>query len=339
MPEKIVIRGPNWVGDAVLSVPAMKAVRQRFPDAEITLLVRPWVAGLFRRAPFIDHVWTRPGPGFTRWIDTAREMRRRRFDLALLFPNSFESAWTAFVGGVPSRIGYATDSRSWLLSQPVRLPRDKGHQVEYYLGLLEEAFGAGPRPDIRIAANPDEIANAHRLLASHDVDPSAGILALNPGAAFGSAKRWFEDRFAAVADQLGEELNLQIVMVGSANENEIAARIQAAMKRPSAILCGATDLETLLGVLAAASVVVTNDSGPMHMAAALGVPTVAVFGSTDASVTSPVGEWTRLVRHDVACSPCLLRECPIDHRCMDAVTVDEVVAAARAIVRTTPAGQ
>lgn len=337
-PAKIVIRGPNWVGDAVLSIPAMKAVRERFPAAEITLLVRPWVAGLFRSAPFVDDVWTRPKPGVTAWIHTAREMRRRGFDLALLLPNSFESAWTAFAGGVPARVGYATDTRRWLLNPPVPLPEGRPHQSEYYMRLVEDAFGEVPRPDVRISASPDETAAARRLLSKHRVDADRGLLVLCPGAAFGSAKRWFGDRFAAVADRLAEERGLRVAIVGSAPERAIAERIQAELARPAAMLCGETDLETLLGVLSLASLVVTNDSGPMHMAAALGVPTVAVFGPTDADVTGPVGPRTRVVRRPVACSPCMLRECPIDHRCMDRVGVDAVVRAARQLTAPPAAG-
>ena len=331
-PHKIVIRGPNWLGDAILGVPAMKAVRERFPEAEITLLVRPAVAGLFHTVPFIDKVWTRPSPGATEWIRTAREMRRRGFDLALLLPNSFESALTVFLGGVRTRVGYATDNRGWLLNHSVRLPRGKPHQVDYYLNLVDNAFGSGPHPDIEIAPTEEELASAQKLLTGAGVDPSAGFIVVNPGAAFGSAKRWFEDRFAEVADRLADEMTSHVVMIGSPGERPIAEKIRDSMKTPAVVLSGETDLETLVGVLAQASMMVTNDSGPMHMAAALGVPTVAVFGSTDADVTSPVGPHTRLVRHDVPCSPCLLRECPIDHRCMDAVTADEVVEAARELV-------
>lgn len=328
-PRKIVIRGPNWVGDAVLAVPAIKAVRRQFPDARITLMVRPWVAGLFRPPTFVDEVWTHPRPGRTAWIPTALETRRRDFDLALLLPNSFESAWTAFAGRVPVRIGYATDSRRWLLTHPVRRRREKVHQVDYYMALVRESFGIRElRPDIGLVATPEDRDRARRLLADNGIDPTAGILVVNPGAAFGSAKRWFEDRFADVADRLWERRHLTTVMVGSATERGIAARIRDAMSTPAAILSGDTDLETLRGVLSLASMVITNDSGPMHLAAALGVPTLAVFGSTDAEVTGPVGPRARLVRHEVSCSPCLLRECPIDHRCMKGVTVDQVSDAA-----------
>jgi heptosyltransferase-2 len=331
-PGNIVIRGPNWVGDAVLGVPAMKAVRERFPKARITLLVRPWVAGLFSSAPFIDEVWTLSGTKTAGWLQAARQMRQRQFDVALLLPNSFEAAWSVFLGGVRERVGYATDHRSWLLNRPVRLPEGKPHQVDYYLHLVHDAFGPGPRPDIAIHATDGESAAAARLLSENGVDPARGYAVINAGAAFGSAKRWMEDRFAGVGDYLSRELGLQVVLIGSAGEGPIAEAIQSYMQSGSTVLNGQTDLETLVGILGGAAITITNDSGPMHMSAALGVPTVAVFGSTDATVTSPVGPRTRLVRQDVECSPCMLRECPIDHRCMTAVTVDDVCRAARALV-------
>jgi heptosyltransferase-2 len=342
-PDKIVIRGPNWIGDAILGVPAMKAVRERFPAARITLLVRPWVAGLFHSAPFIDEVWTRPRPGATEWIKTAREMRRRRFDIALMLPNSFESALTTYLGGVPDRVGYATDRRGWLLNRSVERPRKKMHQVDYYLNLVDVAFDSPGRPDIApdiaIAATEEELSGARRLLADSGIDATSGFLVVNPGAAFGSAKRWNEERFAAVADRLAGQTSLQVVMIGSESERPIAERIKLLMDESGVVLNGRTDLETLVGVLAQASLMITNDSGPMHMAAALGVRTVAIFGSTDAEVTSPVGPRTRVVHHEVSCSPCLLRECPIDHRCMDAVTVDEVSNAAMELMNLTETGR
>jgi heptosyltransferase-2 len=306
----------------------MKAVRDRCPEARITLLVRPWVAGLFDHAPFIDDVWTRPRPGAASWIQTAREMRRREFDLAILLPNSFESALTAYLGGVPARAGYSTDHRGWLLNPRIDVPEPHLHQTEYYLRLIDEVLGPGDRPSIDIEASPGERRAAGALLEARGVDPARGYVVLSPGAAFGSAKRWFEDRFAEASDRLSDALGATVVIIGSAAEREVGERIRQMMASTAHNLCGETHLPTLVGLLAGASVVVTNDSGPMHMAAALGRPTVAVFGSTDATVTHPVGPRTRVVRHDVDCSPCMLRECPIDHRCMSAVTVNEVVEAA-----------
>src|SRR5437762_13450034 len=338
--KKILIRGPNWVGDAVVAIPAMKAVRERFPDAEITLLVRPWVASLFSSAPFIDKVWSETKPsGVGDWTRITRNIRARRFDLALLLPNSFESALMMFLGGVPRRVGYATDARRWMLTNSIA-PGKSGpsgnasrHQVHDYLDLAKVLSAGTDRPSIEIRATPDERTNARELLRSNGIPDGAPFLVLNPGAAYGSAKRWHEDRFADVADILAHELGLQVAFIGSQAERPIADQIRDRMKTAAAVLHGKTSLETLIGVLAESSLMITNDSGPMHIAAALGVPTVAVFGSTDDRVTSPVGRRTRIVKHRVECSPCLLRECPIDHRCMNGVTVDDVCNAARDLVR------
>jgi len=331
--EKILIRGPNWVGDAVLAIPAMKAVRERFPHAEITLLVRPWVAGLFTSAPFIDKVWSEEKPSsLSDWARMTKEIRARGFYLGLLLPNSFESALMMLLGGIPQRIGYATDGRRWMLTKSL-VPADKlQHQVRYYFELVKVLSAATDPPSIEIQATTDERSSARRLLAAEGIPMDAPFLVLNPGAAYGSAKRWHEHRFASVADTLALELGLQVALIGSEKERVVAEKIREQMTSGVALLSGKTSLETLIGVLAESSLMITNDSGPMHIAAALGVPTVAVFGSTDERVTGPSGARTRVVKHAVECSPCLLRECPIDHRCMNAVTVQDVCLAARELM-------
>ena len=331
--KKILIRGPNWVGDSILAIPAMKAVRTRYPDAEITLLVRPWVAGIFKAAPFIDHLWSEPRPsGIREWIRVTSSIRERRFDLALLFPNSFESAVMIFLGRVPQRIGYATDGRRWLLTNSLKPVSGKRHQVYYYLALASALSAEVNPPSISIEANAEERAHAARLLASEGIAPGRGYLVLNPGAAYGSAKRWNEEGFADAGDTLATEVNLDVAIIGSETERSIAENIQKRMRNRVAILSGRTSLETLIGVMAGASLVLTNDSGPMHIAAALGIPTVAVFGSTDDVVTGPWGPKARVVREPVECSPCLLRECPIDHRCMTRVSAEAVCRAAREVL-------
>jgi len=335
--EKILIRGPNWVGDAVLAIPAMKAVRAHFTQAEITLLVRPWVAGLFTSAPFIDKVWSESRPSsLLDWIRITREIRTRRFNLALLFPNSFESALMTFLGRVPQRVGYATDGRTWMLTNAIAPSAKARHQVHYYLDIVRTLSVKAEQPSIAIEATNEERAAARTLLASEGIPPEAPFLVVNPGAAYGSAKRWAEDRFAEVADVLAREMGLQVAIVGSGAERPIAEQIRKRMKSRTAILNGKTTLETLIGVLAESTLIITNDSGPMHIAAALGVPTVAVFGSTDEKVTGPYGPRTRIVKHPVECSPCLLRECPIDHRCMTRVAVEDVCRAARELLGQAP---
>jgi heptosyltransferase-2 len=328
-PETIIVRAPNWIGDAVLGIPALKSLRERFPGSKITLLVRPWVAGLFRSASFVDEVWDSASPGVLGWVPTAGRVRRGRFDLAVLLTHSFESALTMRVGGARERAGYATDHREFLLTRAIPVPEARLHQTDYYLHLLEACFGPGPHPGIEIEPTPEECASARALLASEGVGPGERLLVLCPGAAFGPAKRWLEDRFASLADQLSRERGFRTLIIGSEAERDIAGRIGAMMHSPVTLLAGRTDLETLVGILAGAALVVTNDSGPMHIAAALGTPTLAIFGSTDAAVTGPVGAHARVVRHAVECSPCLLRHCPIDHPCMEGLSVDHVLEAGR----------
>ena len=197
--EKILIRGPNWVGDAVLAIPAMKAVRAHFTQAEITLLVRPWVAGLFTSAPFIDKVWSESRPSsLLDWIRITREIRTRRFNLALLFPNSFESALMTFLGRVPQRVGYANDGRTWMLTNANAPSAKARHQVHYYLDIVRTLSVKAEQPSVAIEATNEETAAARILLASEGIPPEAPFLVVNPGAAYGSAKRWAEDRFAEV---------------------------------------------------------------------------------------------------------------------------------------------
>jgi heptosyltransferase-2 len=333
--EKILIRGPNWVGDAVLAIPALKAIREKFPAAEITLLVRPWVAGLFSSAPYVDRVWSVSKPTTLKnWVRIMRDIRERNFDVGLLLPNSFESALMMFLGGVRQRIGYGTDGRGWMLTDSVARGAGRRHQIHYYLDLAKALSAVTDRPSISIEATPSERQSARQLLTAEGISGDSPFLVLNPGAAYGSAKRWHQERFANVADNLARELGLQVAIIGSDTERPIADEICAGMKSETAVLNGRTSLEMLIGVLSESSLMITNDSGPMHIAAALGIPTVAIFGPTDETNTGPYGPRTRIVKHAVECSPCLLRDCPIDHRCMNAVTVDEVCRAAKELVNS-----
>src|SRR5262245_50166604 len=201
--KRILIRAPNWVGDAVLAIPAMKAVRAHFSGAEVTVLARPWVAGLFTSATFIDCVWSEPKPaGLVEWARIVSSIRRRRFDIAVLFPNSFESAFTTFAGGVPQRVGYATDGRRWMLTNAVTPTGGCQHQVHYYLDLVKALAVNAAQASIAISATPEERQAARKLLAAEGILHGAPFLVLNAGAAYGSAKRWNDDRFALAADPL-----------------------------------------------------------------------------------------------------------------------------------------
>jgi len=332
--KKILLRAPNWIGDAAVATPTMKAIRAKFPEAEITVMVRPSVTGVFASAAFADRVWTEPRPsGIRDWLRIAFEVRRRHFDMAVLFPNSFESAAMVFLGRVPMRVGYSMDARGWMLTHRVSGEKRRIHHVDFYLELAKAVSADVSKPSMEIMARPEDQANARQLLAASGIAAGASFMILSPGAAFGAAKRWGDRQFAAAADKLSEEYKLAVVLIGSESERPISESIRTYMKVPAFVLNGKTSVETLIGLIAESALLLGNDSGPVHLAAALGIPTVAVFGATDYIVAAPYSPRGRAVHEPVECSPCWLRECPIDHRCMTRVTPEMVCAAAREVLQ------
>jgi heptosyltransferase-2 len=262
----------------------------------------------------------------------AGELRRRNLDAAILFQNAFDAGLLAFLAGIPDRAGYATDGRRILLSRAVPVTEEVLllHHAEYYLHLVRE-LGI-PRPAIpvmRLQVTGEERDAMGARLASLGIPKGGRILGVNPGATFGSAKRWFPDRFAAVADALSEEWGASVALMGSIPEMPLSAEIEAAMRRKPVNLAGRTTVREMMALLSLCGFLVTNDSGPMHIAAALGVPLVAIFGPTDWRTTSPWTRKAKIVRVDVDCSPCMRRECDRGHECMLGVTSDMVVRAAR----------
>jgi heptosyltransferase-2 len=320
----ILVRAPNWVGDVVLSLPALRDVRRCFPAARLEVLARPWVAELYRAVPGVDAVLESRGHS----ADVAS--LRGRFDLGLLLPNSFGTALVLWRAGVPERWGYATDGRGALLTRRCRVPASirRRSQVYYYRAMLEGlGLAVEGEPDASLAC-PEEWAARGRALLGDD-GPWIGV---NPGAFYGTAKRWPPERFAAAADLVARRTGARVAIVGGAAERPLGEAIAEQVRAPSLVLCGETTLGDLVGVLSGLRLLLTNDSGPMHLAAALGTPVVAVFGSTDWTETAPVSPRARVVREETECAPCLLRECPIDHRCMTRVGVDRVASAALELV-------
>ena len=338
-PASLLVRATNWLGDAVMTTPALAAVREGFPDARVVLLARPLVAELFRHHPDVDEVmiYERPGrhEGALGRLRLAGEVRRRRFDGALLLQNAFDAALIAFLGRIPERAGYPTDGRRILLTLPVPLTPGilERHEVEYYLCLLD---GLGiPRPvpaALKLTVTEEEREAMATRLASLGIERGAPVVAINPGATYGSAKRWYPDRFAAVADALSEEWGAGVVVVGSTVEAPLAGEIEAAMRNPPVNLAGKTTVRELMALLSLSSFLVTNDSGPMHIGAALDVPLVAIFGPTDWRRTSPWSERAKIVRVEIDCSPCRLRVCDRGHECMLGVTPGMVIDAARELL-------
>jgi len=332
--KRILVRGTNWIGDAVLTTPALMAIRKGFPQAKIALLVKPAIAELLHHHPAVDEIvlYRDPGPhaGLGGKLTLARLLRRGRYDLAILLQNAFEAAAITALAGIPNRYGYATDGRWFLLTHRVPLtPKSRRrHQVHYYLELLRPlGIPVEPEPPT-LRTMPGEDAEAIEHLRAFGVDPKKFLIGLNPGSIYGTAKRWLSERFAEVADRVAAEHGGVVLIFGGRGEEELGAAIAGKMTAPTLVLSGRTTVRRLMALIKQCRLFITNDTGPMHIATSFGVPTVAIFGPTDPATTSPFGSRHELVRHPVDCSPCLLRECPIDHRCMQGISVEMVHAAA-----------
>lgn len=323
-----------------MSEPALAALQELFPMTEISLLVKPTIAELLRGHPALHQVLVYEDPGrhagITGKWTLAGTLRRLRFDLAILFQNAFEAALLTFLAGIPRRYGYATDGRGFLLSDPITVPeRTKiGHQVQYYVELLRPLGSEGPAGSPRLFLSNEEEQATDRRLAESGIAESDLLVGLNPGSTYGGAKRWLPERFAETADRLIREQGahsgrrVRVVIVGARGEETLGDAVADRMQIKPVQLSGRTTIRELMAVIKRCALFLTNDTGPMHIAAAFGVPVVALFGPTDSRTTSPFGNGHAIVRHPVECSPCLLRECPIDHRCMTRISVDEVYEAA-----------
>jgi heptosyltransferase II len=335
--SRIIVRAVNWLGDLVISLPALRAVRRTWPNAHLAVMVADRLAGFYSGAAgsLVDEVIPftfRAGlPGLAdRWRFARRVLAPGRFDLGILFPNSFDSALVFLLAGVPRRVGYRRDGRGLLLTRsiPVTAGLLDQHQVHYYLNLAR-TLGADGSPDcLDLPILPQARARADELLSA--AGPRRAALA--PGAAFGPAKAWPVDKFAALADRLAAD-GWTPVFVGAPGQDALAAAgIVDRMNRKEAAvnLAGRTDVAELLGVLSRCAAFIGNDSGAMHAAAAMGLPAVGLFGSTDPDRTGPLGPHARAITKRVACAPCFLRVCPLppsnNMTCLRAIDIDEVLA-------------
>jgi heptosyltransferase-2 len=336
--SRILVRAANWLGDAVMSLPALRALRERFPRAYIAVQARPWVADLYAREHFPDHiipyVSARGAADWSGKWRAARALRAENFDCAVLLPNSFDSALVVWLAGIPRRIGYNRDRRGLLLTDaipppaPGEIPR---HERFYYLELLRRSgiLSESPVSDA-IHLDCADTARQAGEARFRELGLAAPVIGVSPGAAYGGAKRWLPERFAEAACHLAAELGATVAVFGSQDERAIAETVAGQLCASRIGLrnfAGETTLRQFIDLAAACRIFITNDSGAMHVAAALGVPTVAVFGATDHEATGPTGPFVQVVREPVECSPCLLRECPIDHRCMTRVSAGRVAQA------------
>ena len=355
--QRVVVRGTNWVGDAVMSVPALRALRQVLPDARITLATRAWAEGLFAEADFLDAVLphTRQSNAVCNVAQQTRAWREQKFDLAMLLPNSFESALVAYAARVPVRLGYAGDGRNLLLTHAIARPiwKSERHEIFYYLNLVAELekqlYGhsaiAESEPDYRLTVSAQRQREAAGLLQNYGEEisdlrfqisdsnppapspqPPTPLIAFCPGSTNSRAKRWPAANYAVLGDMLTEQRGAQIVLIGAADERDVAEQVAAQMRHAPVNLTGHTKLDESVALLSLADALVTNDTGPAHIAAALGVPVFTIFGPTNPTTTRPYGENAHIIREPPDCAPCMLRDCPIDHRCMTAVTPARVFA-------------
>jgi heptosyltransferase-2 len=342
--ERIVVRGANWVGDAVMTIPALRQIRRLFPNAHVTLATRPWAKGLFSGADFLDDLLVHEGSGLRSVVQQVRQWRKRSFDLAVLLPNSLETALVASLARVPLRIGYATDGRQSLLTHPLAVPewRATKHEVFYYLNIVaqlewlikhEQTF-LDTQPDGSLEVSSGRKSAARDFLRAHGVgvETARPLIALCPGSINSRAKRWPTERYAALADRLINELDAEVLLVGSSGEAEVSVEVARQMRQKPVVLAGKTDLAELVGLLSQVDLLVTNDTGPAHIASALSRPTIVIFGPTNPLTTRPFSPFGEIVREPPDCAPCMLRDCPIDHRCMTAITPDDIFARVRSIL-------
>jgi heptosyltransferase-2 len=332
--KRILIRSVNWIGDAVMTLPAIGVIRDYFPTVEITVLANPLVSPLFCHHPWVDRVMTFDEKGVHKGasgrLRLAGEVRRHAFDLAIILPNSLNAALVPWLAGIPVRLGKTGDGRTLLLTH--RFPKSAQpagvHQSLNYRAILEY-FGitGGTKPQLLVTTAEEDTALAARL-AESGIKEGDLVLGINPGATYGSAKRWYPERFAEVANTLAAKWGAKVVITGGSGETMIAADIERDLQGNCLNFAGKTTVRELMALIKRCNFFITNDSGPMHLAAAFGVPLVAIFGSTDHSTTYPLSDKAIVVREAVDCAPCMKRECPTDHRCMQAVTPQMVITKA-----------
>lgn len=334
--KKILVRGANWIGDAVMSVPALRELRRIFPDAQITLHTRTWADGVFRDASFIDEIVTYDKH---KWVikdilDNSQFLKEDGYELAVLFPNSFESALTTFLTRIPRRIGYNKDARGLLLTDPIAVPewKNRRHESFYYLNLVAEVEKAllGRETvlqgffDSTIEISDVRRTAARKQLAAFGVDLSKRTVALGVGSTNSRAKRWSVERYAELADRLNGDLDVNVLLVGSNDEIPIAESVLSlAATRPISIV-GKTSMDEIAAILSEVDLLISNDMGLAHLAPAVGALTIVIFGPTNPDTTAPFSRNSMVIREPVDCSPCMLRDCPIDHRCMTRISVEQV---------------
>jgi len=340
-PENIIIRMPNWIGDLVMATPVLADLRARFPDAKITAMASHPIAHVLDNDPSIDELFcfhhlsgpVRRNPG----RNTIDRLVTGKYDLGILLTNSFSSAWRFWQGRVNRRIGFRGDFRSLLLTDPISFPekRKEQHLVKTYKALLAPLGIEESKTPPKLYVDAEEIKEAKKLLESFGVEKGEVVVGINPGAAYGSAKCWPQERFREVAEKLiALDKRVRVLFFGSGEGVSLVKEICNGLPPQVVNLAGTTSIRELMALISSCDLFITNDSGPMHIADALNIPLIALFGSTDPVVTGPYRQFGGVICKAVDCSPCFKRVCPIDFRCMTRIGVEEVYAKAKQCLAT-----
>ncbi len=336
--KNILIRGTNWIGDAVMTIPAVNAVRNTFPQARICILAKPWLAEVYRLCPSLDEIILFHDPGFhsgiTGKIKLGNELRKLKFDAAILLQNAIEAAIITWWAGIPIRAGYNSDGRGLLLTHSVQRTTAirKVHQTKYYLEMVKALGCQSAETNVHLKPGKEYETLSETLFDEHGIGRDTFFIGIAPGAAYGPAKRWFPESFAAVADRLMDDFSAQALLFGSSADRKSTDAVQRNATHPLINLAGKTNLKETIAMIARCNLFISNDSGLMHVAGALHIPTVAIFGSTNPITTSPAGDKSVVVYKGASCSPCLKETCPTDFRCMEMVTVEEVYETAKRLL-------
>jgi heptosyltransferase II len=331
-PKNIIVRMPNWLGDAVMATPILHDLHQQWPSALITAMCQSNVASLLENNPNITSFYR--FKKVSGWVHRAQHndiidnLQRGEYDLGILLTNSFSSAWWFWRGGVANRVGFKGNLRSLLLNKAAPFPENKEsqHLIRTYKALIQELNIPISNTLPELYVTPQEQEAAHALLTSVGINYKNKIIGINPGAAYGSAKCWMPERFRAVTQMLLEDPDTVVLYFGDQSGAPLVNQICKDLGNRVINFAGKTSIRELMALILSCSVVLTNDSGPMHIASALKVPLVALFGSTSAIKTGPYNR-DIVIHKYVECSPCYKRVCPIDFRCMKRIEVDEVYQA------------
>jgi len=327
----ILVRTPNWLGDAILSTPAIHALREAFPKAELMAIAHRRVEEIFNKNPDLDYVFVYDPEaehrGFFQFLRFLSTLREKRVDSSIIFPLSFSSAWMVYLAGARERIGYSTEGRGFLLTKRIPLPPNfkRKHLLDSYLEII---LSLGIETRERRLFPPlsfEDEKKAKTLLESEGIKEDKTLIGINPGAKFGPAKRWFKERFILLGKEILHHFSGLIVVFGSSEERVLSEEIARSIGEKAISLAGKTSLGTLAAIVKRCCLFISNDTGPMHLASAVGTPVIAIFGSTSSQWTGPIGERDVVIQEPISCSPCYKRKCLYGHyQCMNLISVDKV---------------